>query len=254
MNWLSPLAWVKASAVSLMRDPTSVVGAVLAYVVALTALGMLPVVGLVAASLCMPYGIMLIFTASQSAATRQPMRWGVVRDWLADPFVRKNFALIGLFYCVVIFLTNLEYAVFAQDSVAQWATTEDDRLVFSSVLEHMPWTAVALALVTFFAGQMALFFAPMLIAIKRLNFTKALFFSFFACLKRAPLFLILGAIWLLTCVGMGLAIAWISEALSLESASGYLLVPVGIAVLCVLYGTIYPIWQDFFGALRQDRP
>ena len=212
----------------------------------------MPAVGLLLASLGMPYGTMLILEAGATFAERREMRWGIIKTYFADRQTRNNFVFIGLFYYLVIFSTDFAYTVLAQDSIAAWAVNENNRLLWESVLEHMPWGALCVSLAIFFAGQMALFFAPMLIALKKLTFGKALFFSFFACAKHLHLFLILGVIWLLTCAAFGFFSAWLTQALNIGTNAGYVVIPVGILILCVLYGTMYPIWRSFFGAMREE--
>ena len=61
----SPVTWLRRAALALKKSPFGMVSISIFYVFSMTALGTLPVIGLVLASLFMPFGTMLVINGTR---------------------------------------------------------------------------------------------------------------------------------------------------------------------------------------------
>lgn len=97
-------------------------------------------------------------------------------------------------------------------------------------------------------------FAPLLIANKGLSCGKALFYSFFGCLRNlAPIFT-LGVILLGGSILLSYCLWMLCNALELKSTAVFIMGPVAIVVTAIAYGTYWPMFHSLFEGVHDEAP
>lgn len=247
----SPVKWIKQGIEAIRRAPFGMVSICVFYVFMFSVLSTLPFVGLVLASFFMPFGTMLVIEGTREAYNGRQPSYAVMVDLFKDVSKRSRLFKVGLIYAFFLIIANYIYLLTAMDAISQWQV-KDGQIVWESVAQHFPWTAAILTILCYLAGQMATWFAPALVAWKNMTVGKAVFYSFFGCLRN----------WLpivvLTCIVIGLTllatllVIVFCSAVGLTAYMVYFMTPVIFIILTVGYGTIWPMWDDIYGDIAAD--
>ena len=170
----SPVTWLRRAALALKKSPFGMVSISIFYVFSMTALGTLPVIGLVLASLFMPFGTMLVINGTRQVFLGEQPSYAILGNLFKNADVRARLIRVGLVYAGFILAADFVYAVMAADSISKWEIV-NDRLVWETVWPNFPWVAVGCALLVYVIGQMATWFAPALVAWKTCRQAKLFF-------------------------------------------------------------------------------
>ena len=139
--------------------------------------------GLVVAAFFMPFGTMLIIEGTREAYEGRQPSYGVLVELFKDPFKRSRLMRVGVIYAAFLLVANYLYIFMAVDEVSQWQVV-DGRLNWDSVYANFPWSAAVVTVIIYALGQMATWFAPALVTWKNMTVGKAIFYSFFGCLRN----------------------------------------------------------------------
>lgn len=250
-SFSAPIRWLKIGGQAVRNATFGMISITMFYIFSMSLLGSLPFAGLVAAALFMPFGTLLVVRATKDAYLGKTPSYGILRDLFVEPSQRSRQIRLGLIYGAFLLAANFAYTLLAIDHIRQWEVV-DGRLLWSSVWAHMPWTAFIVTAVVFIGGQMATWFAPMLIAWKNMTVGKAIFYSFFGCLRNwlavLVLCIILGALTLVC----GMAASFLLMAFDLSNHSIFVLAPLAFFISAWAYGTIWPMWMDIYGDIAVE--
>lgn len=247
----SPIRWLKAGAKAIRQNMFGMICVTMVYIFTMSVLGSLPFGGLVAAAIFMPFGTMLIVRATKDAYEGRTPTYGIVKEMVTEPSQRSRQIRLGLIYAAFLLAANFAYSYLALEDMRQWQVA-NNRLVWSSVWAHMPWAAIIVAFCIFVAGQMATWFAPMLIGWKNMTVGKAVFYSFFGCLHNwmacTVLAIIIGALT----VVCGIGSSFLLLALGMSEYSMFVMAPLAFFISALSYGTIWPMWIDIYGDIAVE--
>ncbi len=242
----SPIQWIKRGAFALRQAPFGLASIVIFYVFMMSVLTSLPFIGLVIAALFMPFGTMLVINATKDAEENRQPTYQILVALFKEPSQRMRLFRVGLVYGGFLVAANFAYALTAMDEIAKWQI-QDGRLVWDSVFANLPYTAIVITLVLYTLGQMATWFAPALIAWKNMTVTKAVFYSFFGCLRNWLAILVLLIIIGIITMTSSFALIFLLDAFRLHDVSMFIVVPAALALTTLAYSTIWPMWCDIYG-------
>lgn len=207
--------------------------------------------GLVVAAFFMPFGTMLIIEGTREAYEGRQPSYGVLVELFKDPFKRARLMRVGVIYAAFLLVANYLYIFMAVDEVSQWQVV-DGRLNWDSVYANFPWSAAVVTVIIYALGQMATWFAPALVTWKNMAVGKAIFYSFFGCLRNWLAIVVLLILIFGFTVLCALAVIFITESLGIGDLSIFVLMPIAFFLTTVAYGTIWPMWVDIFGDVNAD--
>ena len=207
--------------------------------------------GHVVAAFFMPFGTMLIIEGTREAYEGRQPSYGVLVELFKDPFKRSQLMRVGVIYAAFLLVANYLYIFMAVDEVSQWQVV-DGRLNWDSVYANFPWSAAVVTVIIYALGQMATWFAPALVTWKNMAVGKAIFYSFFGCLRNWLAIVVLLILIFGFTVLCALAVIFITESLGISDLSIFVLMPIAFFLTTVAYGTIWPMWVDIFGDVNAD--
>lgn len=207
--------------------------------------------GLVVAAFFMPFGTMLIIEGTREAYEGRQPSYGVWVELFKDPFKRSRLMRVGVIYAAFLLVANYLYIFMAVDEVSQWQVV-DGRLNWDSVYANFPWSAAVVTVIIYALGQMATWFAPALVTWKNMAVGKAIFYSFFGCLRNWLAIVVLLILIFGFTVLCALAVIFITESLGIGDLSIFVLMPIAFFLTTVAYSTIWPMWVDIFGDVNAD--
>ncbi|MCF0253233.1 MAG: hypothetical protein HUK26_02725 [Duodenibacillus sp.] len=254
---LSPvagLAWLKRSFAAIRQQPLPMMCIVLLYTFSMGFLSVLPYAGGVFAALFMPFGTVLLGRGTRLALEGRRPSAALLKDAVAQPGVKHALIRIGLAFGFVLLTSNLLYAWLSADVTAQWKTLDNGRLDWSDAAQHLPWTAFWAMLAVYVPGLMATWFAPLLASEKGMPCGKALFYSFFGCLRNILPIVLLGVIILGGVAATAAALTLLTTVGGLASLESFLIAPAAMFWMVLVYGTYWPMYEALFGGVAGDRP
>ena len=93
----------------------------------------------------------------------------------AKPDTRLRLVRAGIFYSIVLVTAAAIWQFLGADEIAQWQITKDDRVVWSSALQHIPYGAIIASTAFYIPCMMAMWFTPLLIYLKEYDDRKGAF-------------------------------------------------------------------------------
>lgn len=250
-SFSSPIKWLRQGLSAIRQAPFGMVSICIFYVFTMSVLGALPMFGLVVAAFFMPFGTMLIIEGTREAYEGRQPSYGVLVELFKDPFKRSRLMRVGVIYAAFLLVANYLYIFMAVDEVSQWQVV-DGRLNWDSVYANFPWSAAVVTVIIYALGQMATWFAPAMVTWKNMAVGKAIFYSFFGCLRNWLAIVVLLILIFGFTVLCALAVIFITESLGIGDLSIFVLMPIAFFLTTVAYGTIWPMWVDIFGDVNAD--
>lgn len=187
--------WFRDAATAVGRKPLNLLAVTMLYLLIMGFLSAIPYAGIVFAALFMPFGTAFIGRSTRTALQGGDPRLSELKAVFADPVVRQNLMRIGFVYGFILITVNALYGLMAADSIALWKIDANDRLDWASVQANIPWDAIVAVTVVYIPGLMAVWFAPLLASEKRMSWGKAVFYSFFGCLRNIIPVICLCCLW-----------------------------------------------------------
>lgn len=243
--------WFRDAATAVGRKPLNLLAVTMLYLLIMGFLSAIPYAGIVFAALFMPFGTAFIGRSTRTALQGGDPRLSELKAVFADPVVRQNLMRIGFVYGFILITVNALYGLMAADSIALWKIDANDRLDWASVQANIPWNAIVAVTVVYIPGLMAVWFAPLLASEKRMSWGKAVFYSFFGCLRNIIpvilLVLLVGA--MIVAFGL-LASALIAAFGSTDAAVTFVVMPLAFMMLTLVYSVYWPMYASLFEDVR----
>ena len=240
----SAVRWLSDSFQVLRAQPVAYTGVVLFSLLASGILSSLPLIGLLLASLWMPYGTVLTGLGARDALEGKAPSYGVIGKAFADKTVRGRFFAIGMLSAVWLEIVS---AVFAM-----WQVTAEG-VDLASIYTNFPTTATAAAFALYVPLLMLTAFSPLLVALNRQPFGKSLFYSFFGALRHLPAILVYLVVLLLGATLFTLGLEALFAALGMASAVAFLAPILMAALSAVSQAGVWAMFRDIFGETRIER-
>lgn len=239
-RWL-PLGWRLFKAA-----PIGWVALILAYTFLMTLISILPVVGVVAATMLVP-GFSVSFMATSRAASRAgEIGLGLLFSGFRDR-LQPQLALGALYLALLLAMLGL--TTLADDGAfARWLAT-GRRPELETLRSDAFAGALALAALAYSQIMMLFWFSPVLVGWHGVGVVKALFFSYAAVLMNWRAFLAYGVVTaLVTVVAPSVALLALTAATSgkAQVTAAGLLFPLLLVVMPTLFGSFYASYRDVF--------
>ncbi len=235
-------------------SPLGWLALVFAYWLLMTLVSVMPLVGVVVASVLVPPFSVGFMAASRAAASggnpEMSNLFAGFRERVATQLA------LGAVYTSALALLLAGTALADGGALARWMLAgdrPDETMLQSDAFVGAMLTAVMLYLPV----MMMFWFAPVLAAWHGVSAPKALFYSFFACLMNWRAFLAYGAVTALVTVALPFVVL---SAMMMASSGGAkisvmaLLFPFLILLLPTLFASFYISYRDIFGAVPDASP
>jgi hypothetical protein len=224
--------------------PLAWIALVFAYWLIMTLLSIVPLAGIVAASILVPAFSVGFMAAARAAARRGPVELTLLFDGFRH--YPRSQLILGVLYLgclgVVLGVSTLADG----GALATWML--GGKRPADEVLQSEDFlTALACAAALYVPVLMMFWFAPPLAAWHGAGPAKALFFSFFACLMNWRAFFAYGAASALLVLALPLALLSVLMLLSFKVAAISFVFPLLIVLLPTLFASFYASYRDVFG-------
>ncbi len=240
-RWL-PLGWRIFKAA-----PIGWVALVFAYTFLMTLVSVLPVVGVVAATILVPG-----FSVSFMAASRASARGGDLGLAMLFAGFRERIQpqiALGVLY-VALMLALLGATTLADDGAfARWLAT-GKRPTADVVRSDGFQLALLVAAVLYTQVMMLFWFSPVLVSWHGMSVAKAMFFSYFGVMMNWRAFIAYGLVTALVTIVVPFATIFALTAVTSGKAqltAAGLLFPLLLVIMPTLFGSFYASYRDIFG-------
>lgn len=239
--------WLMGGYAIFRRSPLLLGMLVMAYWFTVLFLNIVPVIGVLLASLVVPGLSVGLMQAARNVERGQPIGLQTLYGSLKDN-PRTLFALGALYLCCTLGVLGLSALVdggtlmhyMLSNSRAERAMNEEGDFLLSALFVTLAMTPVL----------MAWWFAPVLAAWHRLPLGKSLFFSFVACLLNWRPFLVYGLALMLVAAVMPALLLGVLLVLLPEAANfvtGLISIPLVLVVAPTIFASFYAGYRDIFG-------
>ncbi len=242
--------WFKSAVSATLNQPVLLMGAVLFYMISMSFLSVLPWVGPVLAAVFMPFGTVFFAHATRDALNGNRPNFAHFMDIVRDADHRTAMIRVGLVFGLILVVVNALYGYLSADEIARWVTTEDNRLNWDSVRANIPWDAALVLLVVYIPGLTAVWFAPLLVSEKNMACGKAIFYSFFGCLRNILPVLVLGIALITLSIIVMTSLTYLVMALGLEDMALFIVTPFVFILSTIIYASYWPMYESLFEDVR----
>lgn len=245
------LLWFRQGMAIFRRNPLGLLLTFFVYVLVMTLLSIVPVIGPLLPLLSIPVISVGFMAACRSVVEGKPVLPTVLLSGLRDhgPLAARRLLGLGLAYALAV------GAVFA------FSTLGDDgsfaRLALGSMNEAearqmggMPLGAVGLAALAYIPVTMLFWFAPVLCAWHDIGVAKALFFSWVAVWRNRGAFVVYALAWISLALSLSFVVSALMLLLGLQAMALTVLMPISLVVTTLLYCSFYPTYLGCFGVAR----
>jgi len=224
--------------------PLGWIAMVFAYWLIMTLVSVVPLVGVVAASILVPAFSVGFMAAARAAANRGPVELAQLFDGFRHHL--RSQMVLGVVYLACLALLLAATALADEGALAGWMLA--GRKPEDEVLQSEEFLTALVAAAALYAPVLMMFwFAPLLAAWHGAGPAKAVFFSFFACLMNWRAFLAYGAVTAVLTLALPLAVLGVMTLASLKVAPMALVFPLLIVLLPTLFASFYASYRDVFG-------
>jgi hypothetical protein len=221
---------------------------VFAYTIFMTVVSVLPVIGVVAATVLVPAFSVSFMSASRAADRGGDLGLGMLVSGFRERLPSQ--LALGCLYVACVALLLAVTTLADDGAFARWLAT-GKRPTPEIVRSDAFLAAMLLGAVLYLQVMMMFWFSPVLVAWHGVPVPKALFFSFFAVLMNWRAYIAYGIVTALVTVVMPFATLLAMTALSggkaQPTATG-LLFPLLLIIMPTLFGSFYASYRDIFGA------
>lgn len=227
---------------------------VFGYWLAMTILSLVPVIGLIAASILVPVFSVGFMTASRAASRGQPVELAMLFAGFRERLPAQ--LALGAVYLAALAVAIGGSALADGGELARWLLTgkrpDEEALQGDDLLGGMVAAGALYAPV-----MMMYWFAPLLAAWHGMAPPQALFYSFFACLMNWRAFLAYGAavafvMFVLPTLVLTLLLFVSGGALRVQPM--VLVLPLLLILLPTLFASFFASYRDVFGAQQAAAP
>ena len=235
------LVWFREALRALKNQPVALSGIVVFNLLMMGILSSLPIVGLVLASLWMPFGVVLTAEGARDALDGRIPRYTPLKEAWANRTGR-----LGLFTIEII---SAVFALLGRDQIAAWVIDEQG-ISIESVLANFPTTAALVALLLNVLLWMATTFPPLLIHRAGQAPMQSIFYSFFGILKNwASVLAFVLVLGLLTAALSAVSVMF-SIAMGIPSAWGYFTPFIVVFLTSIAQAGVWSMYRDIFQGSR----
>ena len=248
LNTLTPkegYTWIRQGIWLFKQNPLGFLMLVVMYVFAAQLAVIVPVIGVFAVLILTPALSVGFLTACRQAILKERIRPTVyVVALQSTPIIRKRILQLGLVYATLILVLSFILSLIVDFELLVPLLTSDKSI--------SPEALRQIYLVLFFGGLlyipigMLMWFSPVLVAWADMSVAQALFSSCLACWTNRGAFFLYLAIWGAILVAIPLTIGMIFDAINLGQVATYIVAPISMAGLTIMYCSFFATWKACF--------
>lgn len=248
LNTVAPkegYTWIRQGIWLFKQNPLGFLMLVFMYVFAAQLAVIVPVIGVFAVLILTPALSVGFLTACRQAILKERIRPTVyVVALQSTPIIRKRILQLGLVYATLILVLSFILSLIVDFELLVPLLTSDKSI--------SPEALRQIYLVLFFGGLlyipigMLMWFSPVLIAWADMSVAQALFSSCLACWTNRGAFFLYLAIWGAILIAIPLTIGMIFDAINLGQVATYIVAPISMAGLTVMYCSFFATWKACF--------
>jgi hypothetical protein len=245
--------WFRQGIWLFRRNPLAFLTLFFAYLLAMTLISAIPVVGGVLPLIFVPGVAVGFMAACRDTVAGKPVFPTVLVDGFRSygPVVAKRLFALGGIYVLAMTLVLAASALADGGTLLQLMTlggsVDTDALENSNV----PFAVLA-SLVLYVPVSMLFWFAPVLTAWHDVPPVKAMFFSVVSCWRNKGAFLIYGVLWMAVSVAVSVGLSALLHALDAGGYALAVLMPALIVVTTMLYCSFYATYRGCYGIQDQQ--
>ncbi|MFP6561003.1 BPSS1780 family membrane protein [Paraburkholderia sp. B3] len=245
--------WFRQGIWLFRRNPLAFLTLFFAYLLAMTLISAIPMVGGVLPLLFVPGVAVGFMAACRDTVAGKPVFPTILIDGFrsyGSAVTKRLFALGGI-YVLAMTLVLAASALADGGTLLQLmtlgGTLDTDTLENSNVP-----LAVLASLVLYVPVSMLFWFAPVLTAWHDVPPVKAMFFSVVSCWRNKGAFMVYGALWMAVSVAVSVGLSALLHALDAGGYALAVLMPALIIVTTMLYCSFYATYRGCFGVQDQQ--
>lgn len=243
------LVWFREALRALKNQPVALSGIVVFNLLMMGILSSLPIVGLVLASLWMPFGVVLTAEGARDALDGRIPRYTPLKEAWANRTGRLGLFTVGIVSAVAMEIISAVFALLGRDPIAAWVIDEQG-ISIESVLANFPTTAALVALLLNVLLWMATTFPPLLIHRAGQAPMQSIFYSFFGILKNWASVLAFVLVLGLLTAALSAVSVMISIAMGIPSAWGYFTPFIVVFLTSIAQAGVWSMYRDIFQGSR----
>jgi hypothetical protein len=248
LNTVAPkegYTWIRQGIWLFKQNPLGFLMLVFMYVFAAQLAVIVPVIGVFAVLILTPALSVGFLTACRQAILKERIRPTVyVVALQSTPIIRKRILQLGLVYATLILVLSFILSLAVDFELLVPLLTSDKSI--------SPEALRQIYLVLFFGGLlyipigMLMWFSPALVAWADMSVAQALFSSCLACWTNRGAFFLYLAIWGAILIAIPLTIGMVFDAINLGQVATYIVAPISMAGLTVMYCSFFATWKACF--------
>ncbi|MXN73795.1 hypothetical protein GR157_03460 [Burkholderia sp. 4701] len=250
--------WFRQGIWLFRRNPLAFITLFFTYLLAITLVSMVPVIGAALPLLFIP-GIAVGFMAAcRDTVAGKPVMPTILVDGFRSygHVATQRLLVLGVVYVVSMVL------VFAASSLVDGGALFSAMMGATGETSPTPETLAAqgtvgalfLATALYLPVAMLFWFAPVLTAWHDIPPVKAMFFSVVSCWRNRGAFTIYGLLWFGVALGTSLVLSLVLQALGAGAYALTLMMPVTIIIVTMLYCSFYATYRGCFGVQEPGAP
>lgn len=258
INQLPPSAgyvWIRQGYWLFKQNPITFFMLVFLYLFVIQFSMLIPVLGLVLVMVCNPIISLGFLTACKKIIRKEPVRPTVYIQPLREtlPSIRSRLFRLGGIYTGLIFLLSIFASQFI-DVEKLIPLLTSGNLSSTDLVQEM-YTAMIIAAVLYFPIAMLMWFSPQLIAWEGLPINKAMFGSLMAFWLNKGAFFVYFSTWAIILIAVPIFLGASFEALGMKEYASYLVTPISLTAMTILYCSFYATWKGcFIDSTPSDTP
>ena len=248
LNTVAPkegYTWIRQGIWLFKQNPLGFLMLVFMYVFAAQLAVIVPVIGVFAVLILTPALSVGFLTACRQAILKERIRPTVyVIALQSSSIIRKRILQLGLVYATLILVLSFILSLIVDFELLVPLLTSDKSI--------SPEALRQIYLVLFFGGLlyipigMLMWFSPALVAWADMSVAQALFSSCLACWTNRGAFFLYLAIWGAILIAIPLTIGMIFDAINLGQVATYIVAPISMAGLTIMYCSFFATWKACF--------
>ncbi|MCP3716117.1 MULTISPECIES: BPSS1780 family membrane protein [unclassified Paraburkholderia] len=245
--------WFRQGIWLFRRNPLAFLTLFFAYLLAMTLISAIPVIGGVLPLLFVPGVAVGFMAACRDTIAGKPVFPTILIDGFRSygSNVAKHLLALGAIYVVAMLLVLAASAFVDGGALLRLMTIGGDLDAQALANSDVP-LAVLASLLCYVPVSMLFWFAPVLTAWHDVPPVKAMFFSIVSCWRNKGAFMVYGALWFAVSTVVSIGLSTLLRALGAGDFTVAILMPALIIVTTMLYCSFYATYRGCFGVQEKQ--
>ncbi len=247
------IQWVRQGIQTFFRQPLALTGLFFMFLVAMSVLSLVPLLGNVLALALFPGASLGLMVAAREADEgRFPTPWVMLSAFRAGRARLRSMLILGALYACGFLLVLGCSTLFDGGKFAS-LNLGGGRMTVDLVQETDFQTAMLVATFLYAILSLVFWHAPALVHWQGVPPVKSLFFSIVACMRNFWAFTVYGVVWFLLFLFLSILSLSFAAMLGGPEALGVILYPVAIMLIAMFFTSIYFTFIDSFEITPGDQ-